>query len=81
MNERADLNIVRDTFARFDLLDDRVRFLQGDIAATLPDAPIEKVALLRIDAGSYASTRDGPRCAVRPAHGRGLRRRRRLQRP
>ena len=32
---------VRDGFERFDLLDDRVRFLQGDLGATLPDAPIE----------------------------------------
>ena len=38
-------------FARFDLLDDRVRFLQGRLADTLPDAPIERLALLRIGAG------------------------------
>ncbi len=44
----ADLNAVRDGFARFGLLDDRVRFLQGDPRATLTDAPIEHVALLRI---------------------------------
>ena len=37
--------MVRDGFDRFDLLDDRVRFLQGDLATTLPDAPIEKIAL------------------------------------
>ncbi len=45
---RADLNLVRDGFARFDLLDDRVRFLQGPMDATLSDAPIEQLALLRI---------------------------------
>ena len=33
-----DLNIVRDGFDRFDLLDERVRFLQGDFGETLPDA-------------------------------------------
>jgi cephalosporin hydroxylase len=51
-NLKGDLNIVRDAFARFDLLDERVRFLQGSFASTLPDAPIEKVALLRIDASA-----------------------------
>jgi cephalosporin hydroxylase len=44
----ADLNSVRDGFARFDLLDDRVRFLQGPPGHTLADAPIGKVSLLRI---------------------------------
>ena len=42
---QADLNSVRDGFDRFDLLDDRVRFLQGAPTHTLADAPIEKVAL------------------------------------
>jgi cephalosporin hydroxylase len=50
LNLRGDLNIVRDAFARFDLLDGRVRFLQGSFADTLPDAPIDKVAMLRIGA-------------------------------
>lgn len=49
---QADLNIVRDGFERFDLLDDRVRFLQGPPAATLPDAPIAELALLRIGSRS-----------------------------
>ena len=47
---RPDLNQVRDGFARFDLLDDRVRFLQGDPRATLPDAPIGELALLHVGA-------------------------------
>ncbi|MFM8972781.1 MAG: CmcI family methyltransferase [Actinomycetota bacterium] len=47
----ADLNAARDGFARFDLLDDRVRFLQGTAAETLPDAPIERVAVLRLGVG------------------------------
>ena len=54
---KADLNLVRDGFARFDLLDDRVAFLQGPMAATLPDAPVERVALLRIGAGIAGETR------------------------
>jgi cephalosporin hydroxylase len=48
-NQIADLNMVRAGFERFDLLDGRVRFLQGPIAETLADAPIERVALLRVD--------------------------------
>ena len=48
---RADLNLVRDGFDRFGLLDDRVRFLEGPLAATLPDAPVGEVAILRIGRG------------------------------
>ena len=44
----ADLNMVRNAFSRFDLLDDRVRFLQGELRATLPDAPIGQLAILRV---------------------------------
>ncbi len=51
---RADLNLVRDGFARFDVLDDRVRFLAGPPAATLADAPIERLALLRIGRAAEA---------------------------
>jgi cephalosporin hydroxylase len=43
----ADVNIVRDGFARFDVLDDRVRFIQGTPAA-LDGAGPDRVALLRI---------------------------------
>ncbi|GIU87284.1 MAG: hypothetical protein KatS3mg009_1799 [Acidimicrobiia bacterium] len=45
---RADLNTVRDGFHRFGLLDGQVRFLQGPYAATLPGAPVERIALLRV---------------------------------
>jgi cephalosporin hydroxylase len=57
-----DLNSVRDGFARFELLDERVRFLQGPIADTLTDAPIETVSLLRIGAdigGAIGDALDG----------------------
>jgi cephalosporin hydroxylase len=54
---RADLNLVRDGFARFDLLDDRVRFLEGPMTATLPDAPIGQLALVRIGPGVGTETR------------------------
>ena len=46
-----DLNQVRDAFARFELLDDRVRFLQGPYRDTLGEAAIESIALLRVGAG------------------------------
>jgi cephalosporin hydroxylase len=44
----VDLNAVRDGFARFGLLDDRVTFLQGPPDSTLDGAPIRKVSLLRV---------------------------------
>ncbi len=47
----ADLNLVRDGFERFGLLDDRVRFLQGKPRAALADAAVGSVALLRIGRG------------------------------
>ncbi len=54
----GDLNVVRDGFARFNLLDERVRFLHGAYVETLPSAPIEKIALLRIASVTYADTRE-----------------------
>ncbi len=44
-----DLNTVREGFARFRLLDQRVVFLPGDPASVLSTAPISEIALLRID--------------------------------
>jgi len=43
------LNSVREGFARFDLLDDRVKFLQGPPASELGHSSIDEVALLRVD--------------------------------
>jgi len=54
----ADLNLVRDGFDRFDLLDDRTRFLIGPPDETLSSAEIDRVALLRI--GRSASDRIRP---------------------
>ena len=53
---RPDLNTVRDAFERFDLLDDRCRFLQGDLRATLPDALIDHISLLHLGPLSPAET-------------------------
>ncbi len=44
-----DLNTVRDAFSRFGLLDSRVNFLQGPLTRMLTEAPIGRVALLRVD--------------------------------
>jgi O-methyltransferase len=55
---QSDLDAVRSAFARAGLLDRRVRFLPGWFADTLPDAPIERLALMRLDGDWYDSTRD-----------------------
>lgn len=52
------LERVRYHFARYGLLDDRVRFLAGWFKDTLPAAPVERLALLRIDGDLYESTMD-----------------------
>ena len=53
-----DLEAVRHNFALFDLLDDQVWFLPGWFQDTLPNAAIERLAMLRIDADMFASTLD-----------------------
>ncbi len=47
---------VQANFARYRLLDDRVRFLEGWFKDTLPTAPIERLALMRLDGDLYEST-------------------------
>jgi O-methyltransferase len=47
---------VRANFQRYGLLDDRVRFLPGWFKDTLPDAPIDRIAVLRLDGDLYEST-------------------------
>ncbi|MFD2265046.1 TylF/MycF/NovP-related O-methyltransferase [Lacibacterium aquatile] len=49
---------VRALFQRYDLLDDQVRFLKGWFRDSLPAAPIERLALLRLDGDLYESTMD-----------------------
>src|ERR1700759_144551 len=43
------LEAVRENFAKYGLLDDQVQFLKGWFKDTLPQAPIEKLALIRLD--------------------------------
>ncbi len=52
------IETVRENFRKFDLLDEQVVFLQGWFADTLPAAPIERLALLRLDGDMYGSTID-----------------------
>ena len=52
------LDLVKKNFSEFDLLDDQVRFLVGWFKDTLPNAPIEKLALMRLDGDMYESTFD-----------------------
>lgn len=55
------LEDVKANFARYGVLDDRVRFLVGLFHDTLPTAPIEQLSILRIDADMYGSTMDALR--------------------
>ena len=54
----VSLDEVRANFARYGLLDDRVRFLKGWFRDTLHDSNIGQLALLRVDGDLYESTRD-----------------------
>ena len=47
---------VKANFERYGLLDDRVRFLPGWFKDTLSTAPINRIALLRLDGDLYEST-------------------------
>jgi O-methyltransferase len=59
---KSDLAIsveqVQANFRRYDLLDEQVQFLKGWFSDTLPTAPIDKLAVLRLDGDMYASTMD-----------------------
>jgi hypothetical protein len=54
----ANLDTVMRTFDAYGLLDNRVRFIKGWFKNTLPRAPVERLALLRLDGDMYESTRD-----------------------
>jgi O-methyltransferase len=47
---------VEENFRRYGLLDDKVVFLEGWFKDTLPNAPIDKIAVLRLDGDMYEST-------------------------
>lgn len=52
----VSLETVKSNFERFDLLDDQVRFLKGYFKDTLYSAPIDRLAILRLDGDMYQST-------------------------
>ena len=49
---------VEGNFAKYGLLDDQVVFIKGWFKDTLPNAQIEKLAILRLDGDMYESTID-----------------------
>lgn len=55
----VSLEQVQENFRRYDLLDDQVRFLKGWFRDTLPQAPIDRLAVIRLDGDLYESTMDG----------------------
>ena len=52
------LDQVKANFKCYGLLDEQVKFLKGWFKETLPTAPIEKLAILRLDGDMYESTMD-----------------------
>lgn len=54
----VDLPAVKRNFEAYGLLDEQTVFLEGWFKDTLPSAPIEKIAVLRLDGDYYESTMD-----------------------
>jgi len=52
------LDEVKANFQAYDVLDERVRFLKGWFKDTLPTAPVERLAIMRLDGDYYESTMD-----------------------
>ena len=52
----VSLEEVRENFAAFGLLDEQVLALKGWFQHTLPGAPVQQIALLRLDGDLYSST-------------------------
>jgi O-methyltransferase len=55
---KVGMEEVMENFRKYDLLDDKVKFLKGWFKDTLPIAPIQKLSLLRLDGDMYESTMD-----------------------
>jgi hypothetical protein len=55
----ASLEEVSANFRAYGLLDSKVQFLKGWFKDTLPRAPIERIAVMRLDGDYYESTMDG----------------------
>jgi O-methyltransferase len=52
----VSLDEVKENFGRYGLLDEQVEFLPGWFRDTLPNAPVDQLALLRLDGDLYEST-------------------------
>jgi len=52
----VSLEAVQENFKKYGLLDDQLGFIKGWFKDTLPVAPVEKLALLRLDGDMYEST-------------------------
>jgi predicted O-methyltransferase YrrM len=52
----VSLDEVKNNFRKYNMLDKQVRFLVGWFKDTLPRAPIDKLAILRLDGDLYEST-------------------------
>ena len=52
----VSMDQVKQNFRRYDLLDDRVRFLPGWFEDTLPTSPVERISVMRLDGDLYDST-------------------------
>lgn len=55
---KVSLEQVKSNFDKFELLDEQVKFLKGWFCDTLPNAPINNLAILRLDGDMYSSTMD-----------------------
>ncbi|MFW2439053.1 MAG: TylF/MycF family methyltransferase [Arenicellales bacterium] len=55
---KVSLEEVKSNFIKFGLLDEQVEFLKGWFCDTLPVAPINEIAILRLDGDLYSSTMD-----------------------
>ncbi len=55
----VSMETVQANFRRYGLLDDRIKFLPGWFRDTLPVAPVEQIAVLRLDGDMYESTHLG----------------------
>lgn len=53
---QVPLDEVKQNFKSYDLLDDQVVFIEGWFSYTLPKAPVQQLALLRLDGDLYEST-------------------------
>jgi O-methyltransferase len=62
----VSLEQVQENFNRYGLLDGQVRFLKGWFKDTLPVAPLDRLAVIRLDGDMYESTMD----ALRPLYPR-----------